>query len=76
MLKKSHCINIFKRLFQLKEAIILKINGEQIGFQNSVRNLGVVFDRTMSCVEHINFICTKAYIILRTLISLHTIYNS
>ena len=42
------------------------MGGEQIAYTSSVRNLGLIIDQSLSWEAHIDVLCTRVYVILRS----------
>ena len=64
---KSKCIVIRDRLNKLLLMPFVHINGERIEIVNKSRNLGVVFNKTLTWSDHIIGACGKTFGMLRTL---------
>lgn len=64
---KSKCILIYKKAIDYQNFSKLSVNDVDIEYVKSVKNLGVVFNQTLSWNNHINYVCGKTYGSLRTL---------
>lgn len=64
---KCKCLVISKTTLDLTYFPHLMLNGSKIEFVDSSKNLGIVFNRTLTWNNHINSIVGKTYGVLRTL---------
>lgn len=64
---KSKCLVIAKRAFDLSILPKVILNNLAIEFVDSAKNLGIIFDRTLSWNRHINSTIGKVYSMLRIL---------
>lgn len=65
--KKSKCIVVQKRLSLTNIEPKLLINNQAIEIVKSARNLGVIFNKTLTWTDHINYACGRTFSMLRTL---------
>jgi len=64
---KSKCIVIYKRPIDTSNLPQIKLSDQNIEYVTSVRNLGIVFDHTLSWNSHITSTIGKTYGMLRSL---------
>lgn len=64
---KSKCIIIQKRLSKSLITPIFKINNQPIEIVNSAKNLGIIFNNSLTWSDHINYACGRTFSMLRTL---------
>ena len=70
-LRKSKCLIIQKRSSQTVIEPLIQINNQQIEIVTQAKNLGVVFNNTLTWSDHIIATCGKMFSMLRTLWPLH-----
>lgn len=65
--KKSKCILLHKRTQHVVEIPKIYINNQQIEVVNKAKNLGVIFNSTLTWSDHVTNACGKTFSMLRTL---------
>lgn len=65
--KKSKCIVIQKRLSRFIVAPNFFINTQNIEVVKSAKNLGIIFNSTLTWSDHINYACGRTFAMLRTI---------
>lgn len=65
--RKSKCIVIQKRLSRYNVAPDIYINGQLIEVVKSAKNLGVIFNESLTWTDHINYASGRTFSMLRTL---------
>lgn len=68
---KSKCLIIKKRLQVINITPIITINNQTIEIANSVKNLGIYFNSTLTWSDHVNYACGRTFSMLRTLWQTH-----
>lgn len=69
--KKSKCLIISKKSVSIADEINIFLADSRIELVNTVRNLGVVFNRTLTWSDHISRACGRTYGMLRGLWASH-----
>lgn len=64
---KSKCLIICKKSVKIESQIDIFLGGTKIDIVSSVRNLGVIFNNTLTWSDHINRSCGRVYCMLRSL---------
>lgn len=64
---KSKCLIIGKRTILQSRAPHILINGQVIPFVDTAKNLGIVFNSTLTWSNHINSICGRTWSMIRNL---------
>lgn len=64
---KTQAILLFKNKLSEKDFPQVLLNNERVVFSDTVRNLGLIMDKTLSWNEHVNGVCSKVYRMLRVL---------
>lgn len=62
---KTQALLVFKNNLSEVDFPHIFLNNERVIFSNTVRNLGLIMDKTLSWNEHINGVCSRVYRILR-----------
>lgn len=65
--RKSKCIIVQKRLGQVNIHPYLHISDQAIEIVSSAKNLGVIFNKTLTWSDHVNYACGRTFFMLRTL---------
>ena len=65
--RKSQAIVIFKKNINTSLFPCIIFDGESISYQDKVKNLGVIFNKTLSWDDHLNSISSKVHFILHGL---------
>lgn len=65
--RKSKCIVIQKRLSHHNIKPDLYINGQLIDIVGSAKNLGIIFNSSLTWSDHVNYACGRTFAILRGL---------
>lgn len=65
--QKSKCIVIKKKLLETGPIPNIHLNNQQINTVDHVKNLGIMFNTTLTWTNHINYACGRTYSMLRTL---------
>lgn len=65
--KKSKCLVIQKRTSRISQDIAIFLNSQPIEIVNHAKNLGVIFNSSLTWSNHIDSVCGRAYAMLRTL---------
>lgn len=65
--KKSQCLVIFKKIYDTSSIPKVSINGVDIAYVNNTKNLGMIFNNTLTWKNQISKASGKVYGILRSL---------
>jgi len=64
---KSKCIIIHKKCFSTENVPQIMLNNQRVEYVTSAKNLGLIFNNTLSWNDHINIAVGRAYGMLRSL---------